>query len=206
MNLLEINPGYYEDDELISFLKYIKKNNFNGEKDLFIKNLVKMEIKIRNLENSMENFLEKDFSCIENKDVLLSSTPGKRILSPGNVQALWAQHKYSVLARSQAFYKKIGKSLTGKKGLDGYEKLLGDLIEISLAKPEKGALFNSLLHMWGYLPKDLKEKYEKPSMDKMYYSMEIICEYAMSGDCLYLKNSTALPDFLVWADFFDNNL
>ena len=201
MKTFKLNPGYFETDFLFAYKKYISGQSFEEDGKLFfIGKLIDREIEIRGLEmpEKTVNFPMD----LNDRDLLFMNFGKRRIPPPQNIQILWAQYKYSILARDNEFYKKTGSRLAGKKGLEGFESLLNELIDIVFLKPDKGGLFNGILHMWGYLPQPLKREFEKPCIENMVYSMKIICDFAMSGGSSYLKDSTALPDFLYWAGYY----
>lgn len=203
MKLLKINPGYFSNDLLVGYYFLIKKDlNEHDLERKIIKGLLKSEIKLRKIILPKEYYLrESDF----NEEKIIFSNDLKRIKSPENIQMIWAQHKYSVLARDHSFYKDIGKSLAGKKGLDGYENLLKELSDIILKRPEKGSLLNSVLHMWGYLPKDLKKDISSPDKTNIKEAVKVIAEFSINQGSSYLKDSTALCDFYYWAGFYQDD-
>ena len=75
--------------------------------------------------------------------------PG-RIPLPRTSHELWAQHKYSVLARSQAVYRDLGRRVAGLRGRDGFDELALELTTLLRATPDPGNLRNAVQHLWGY--------------------------------------------------------
>ena len=61
--------------------------------------------------------------------------PGGRIPLPASTQQLWAQHKYSVMARSQRAYRELGRRVSGLGGRDGFDAIAGELVEWLRAPP-----------------------------------------------------------------------
>lgn len=76
--------------------------------------------------------------------------PGRIPLSK-NAQQLRSQHKYSVLARAQNLYKKVGQDVTGTKSGDDFAELTKRLTEALRQAPSIGELRNALQHMWGHV-------------------------------------------------------
>jgi uncharacterized protein YbgA (DUF1722 family) len=202
--LLKINPGYMGKDFLIAYEKYLEDNSdILDNKGLVIKSLVKNEMIIRGYSGSNEAlYIDLELS---DEDLLFWDIKKRRISIPKNVQTIWAQHKYSVLARDNKLYREIGKSLVGKKGISGYEELFNELKNLILTKPDKGSLFNGVLHIWGYLPSAIKKNYDKPSIENMKNTITTISDFAVKGGSKYLLQSTALSDFLYWAKYYEKN-
>lgn len=200
--LLQINPGYMGKDFLKAYEKYLSDNaKYLDDIGNIIRSLVKNEILIRGYS---ESYPVKNIDLkLNDEDLLFLDVKDRRIYPPKNIQTIWAQHKYSVLARDNRLYREIGKSLVGKKGLMGYGDLFNQLKNLILTKPDKGTLFNGVLHMWGYLPSSIKKNHDKPSMDNMKNTIEIITNFAVKGGEEYLLQSSALSDFLYWAKYYE---
>lgn len=118
-----------------------------------------------------------------------------RIPLPHNVQQLWRNHKYSVLARDQELYRRIGRELADKRqDFDGFAKLLTGLLR---QKPVPGGLQNALQHMWGYVsefPPDIKRYVSDWSPQRLLREIQ---GRAVVNDVQYLRESTALSDLMV---------
>lgn len=199
MDVFKLNPGYFPNEYLQGYNLFLASNSHTFKNIEYVRSIVKAEMEIRALPclKAKELNLKKSF----NVDEIIFSENEKRISSPLNLQQIWAQHKYSVLARDHLFYKQTGSFLSGKKGLEGYKSFLEKVSDIILQRPNKGSLFNSVLHMWGYLPVGIKENIN-PSKKNMHMCMKIIADFSLSEKCLYLKNSTALSDFYYWTKFY----
>ena len=74
-----------------------------------------------------------------------------RIPLPHNAQQLWAQHKYSVLARDQNLYRRIGRRVAGMRRKNDYADLAHRLTLALQRPPSQGGLRNALEHMWGHV-------------------------------------------------------
>lgn len=77
-----------------------------------------------------------------------AKTPG-RIPLPASAQELWAQHKYSVMARDPQLAKSIGREVAAKT-LD-LPNLALQLTALLRQAPAPGRTLNALQHMWGYV-------------------------------------------------------
>jgi hypothetical protein len=74
-----------------------------------------------------------------------------RIPLPGGPQQLWAQHKYSVMARSQETYRQIGRSLSGPAATTSFDSLAQELVALLRTPPCEGSVRNAVAHVWGYV-------------------------------------------------------
>jgi uncharacterized protein YbgA (DUF1722 family) len=74
-----------------------------------------------------------------------------RILLPRNVQQLWSQHQYSVMARDEAEYKYIGGWVAYRKTGKGIDDIYPELVSLLRCPPAEGNLRNTIQHMWGYV-------------------------------------------------------
>lgn len=121
-----------------------------------------------------------------------------RISLPKNAQQLWAQHKYSVMARDTAAYQDIGKWVTSTTGAKALEDVSLELTNLLRSPPSKKLLRNALLHMWGYVSdyssatnKNIASLPERKLLIK-------IQKLALSSRVKYLTDSTALSEFDAW--------
>ena len=121
-----------------------------------------------------------------------------RIPLPINVQQLWAQHKYSVMARDNAEYKRIGRWVASSKISSGISDLYPDLILLLRCPPGEGNLRNAIQHMWGYVSsyssfagKTIESKTTRSLLKEI---QRLVFLY----DVVYLKESTALGELQAW--------
>jgi hypothetical protein len=123
--------------------------------------------------------------------------PG-RIPLPRNVQQLWAQHKYSVMARDAAEYKRIGCRVASSKTGNGISDLYPDLVLLLCCPPGEGNLRNTVQHMWGYVS-SFSSFAGKIIESKTTGSLlkEIQC-LVFLHNVVYLKESTALSELQAW--------
>lgn len=116
-----------------------------------------------------------------------------RIPLPRNIQELWAYHKYSVMARAPAIYKKIGQLVAaGEVSLDDLSEKLVLLLRTS---PSRGCLVNAVSHMWGYV-----SDYSQFNPRELTSSglLQEIQEKSKKYNVSYLLCSTALSELMFW--------
>lgn len=86
-------------------------------------------------------------------DLYLEQEPG-RIPLPANAHQFWAQHKYSVLARSQAACRRIGKRVAEYRRNDDFADLAFQLTHTMRKPPTESGIRSALQHMWGHVSGD----------------------------------------------------
>ncbi len=121
--------------------------------------------------------------------------PG-RIPLPDDIQQLWRQHKYSVLARDPECYRQIGRDVAGDHC--DFESLAGLLTQILRRAPTHGGLENALQHMQGYfkrVPRKERTRASGPETDPL---LEIHA-LAEASHTDYILEQTALSDLMVWS-------
>ena len=121
-----------------------------------------------------------------------------RLPLPKNTQQLWAQHKYSVLARDVSSYKRIGKWVATKSGSSAMKEVSLELVTLLREPPCEKQINNALLHMWGYVSKYSNisgENFDQLS-DKQLYNQ--IQQLVNENNVHYLMESTALSEFNAW--------
>jgi len=125
--------------------------------------------------------------------------PG-RISLPKNAQQLWAQHKYSVMARDITAYKNIGKWVTSKHGLNAMNDVALELATLLKTPPNPKLIRNVVLHMWGYVSEysgTTKNNINSIPTKKMLNKIQHL---ALSNNSQYLIDSTALSELCAWTD------
>ncbi len=116
--------------------------------------------------------------------------PG-RIPLPRNGQELWAQHKYSILARNPAYYRTIGPLLAKRHEPDLFNQLAQEFVEMIRTVPAQGTLICALQHMWGYVSPF--SPFTALQNDLRLF-METIRTLAITHQITYLLHSTALSE------------
>lgn len=127
------------------------------------------------------------------KDKYAADDRSGRIPLPKNTQQLWAQHKYSVMARSPKLYQELGPEVAHGRYRDDMDALALVLIEQLRSPPETGRLRNALLHMWGYVAREG----EQPDEDNRILLARIQA-LAVEDNKDYLLHSTALSELAAW--------
>ena len=120
--------------------------------------------------------------------------PG-RIPLPQSAQVLWAQHKYSVMARDPHQVKVIGRRLAQLGKTSDLGELSEELVRLLRQPPTPGRLRNALEHMWGYVSEDAGPKPDEPGA-----LLALIASRAAQLGESYLLHSTALSDLMLWVD------
>jgi len=138
---------------------------------------------------------EDQFKLLESK---YKDKESGRMPLPKTTQELWAQHKYSVLARDPETYKAIGKRVSTLKQKKDFSDLSLELTEI-LRQPVKGnRLRNALEHMWGYVADYSLVKRE--TLDT-FDSIDLLAEVramTVQHKVPYLITSTAISELGAW--------
>ena len=121
-----------------------------------------------------------------------------RIPLPQNTQQLWAQHKYSVMARDIATYQDIGKRLACSRDKQAMDALALELITLLQEPPQQHLIHNALLHMWGYVSDysaiAKHEVVELPAGQLLHTVQQLSVAHRVG----YLLESTALSELGAW--------
>jgi hypothetical protein len=121
-----------------------------------------------------------------------------RIRLPVNAQDLWAHHKYSVLARDPAEYRRIGRRVAALPGRDGLLALAEQLAVALRARPSAPRLANALEHMWGHVSDDATPDEHAASKRSAAGMLAAIQTAAVRVREPYLMSSTALSELAVF--------
>lgn len=121
-----------------------------------------------------------------------------RIPLPQNVSQLWAQHKYSVMARDNAEYKRIGRWVASQKSGTGIAELYPELVSLLRFPPASGNLQNAIQHMWGYV--SLFSLLSGKILEEItpHELLTEIQHLTLKNNVVYLKESTALGELPAW--------
>jgi hypothetical protein len=121
-----------------------------------------------------------------------------RIALPRNVQQLWAQHKYSVMARDPAIYRQIGRAVARTRARDALPRLSRDLVLLLRRTPSRGRLTNAIEHMWGYVAAAARAE-EKEAIRRGTLSwLATIQTLVVRQREPFLLSSTALSELAPW--------
>ena len=116
-----------------------------------------------------------------------------RIPLPKSAQELWAQHKYSVLARSQAVYRDLGVRVSTLPRAEMAE-LAVELVGWLRKPPSAGNMRNALQHMWGHV-ETAPGSFEGCSPGT---ALKRVQRAALSENNRYLLEQTALTELGPW--------
>ncbi len=123
--------------------------------------------------------------------------PG-RIPLPKRTQELWAQHKYSVMARSISAYQDIGKWVATKTGTKEMASVALELLSILRTPPEPRLIDNALLHLWGYVSKYSTMRNMEIEKQSRQALLKHIQELSFAHNIRYLIESTAVSELTAW--------
>lgn len=123
---------------------------------------------------------------------------GGRIPLPRNAQELWAQHKYSVLARDPARYRELGRTVAALGRAPIPAPLVLELVHLLRQAPAPGRLRNALEHLWGYVSDPPEPGQEPPGACTAGQLLGEIRRRALARRCEYLVHSTALSELVAW--------
>ncbi|WP_126455936.1 DUF1722 domain-containing protein [Sulfuriflexus mobilis] len=127
----------------------------------------------------------------------INKEPG-RIALPTTAQQLWSQHKYSVLARDENLYRRLGREVASMKPGDDFSDLANMLALQLRVAPSPGGIRNALHHMWGYVSEyssGMKHAVLSWSLQRLLLETQ---RRSMENTCSYLLASTALSELRVW--------
>ena len=123
-----------------------------------------------------------------------------RIPLPRNAQELWAQHKYSVMARSPRTCQALGRAVSGMRSNRSYATLLDELTSILREVPSPGRLLNAVEHMWGYVRDDAGAEDVRDTRISTAHLLACTQQLAVRRRQRFLLSSTALSELAVFVD------
>ncbi len=220
-----ISPAYFSDEDLlceIDRLKYFLENFDNdtlkNDKDFqfYYKNSWELKYRIKSIaaeltlrgistvdlqhiviSNSFES-ISYEIEPFKQFEMLKSRYKNRnlaRVLVPKNAQQLWANHKYSIMARDVNLYRAIGKSVASNNDMKNFKNLSKVFIEKLRQKPKAGGITNTLHHMWGYISNILSLNINELSSKELFYE---ILKCVMKSNQNYLIKQTAISELELW--------
>ena len=121
-----------------------------------------------------------------------------RIPLPKNSQQLWAQHKYSVMARDISAYEDIGKKVSTKKGSKATDEIAVELSTVLQRPPKQKLITNTLHHMWGYVSQYKSITGKELNALSTSDLLNTIQQLAIENNVKYLVESTSLSELGAW--------
>jgi hypothetical protein len=123
-----------------------------------------------------------------------------RIPLPRSAQELWAQHKYSVMARSPQTYQRLGRIVARMRRGAPLSALAQDLIWILRDAPSQGRLTNAIEHMWGYVRDQATPEDLATARTSAAHLLACTQRLALRGRERFLLSSTALSELAVFVE------
>lgn len=136
----------------------------------------------------------EQFQLLDAKYAAKVPTRG-RIPLPRSAQELWAQHKYSVLARDQAAYRALGRRVSALRGQQALAGLALELTAWLRRPPTSGDARNALEHMWGYVEAAAVRPLAASRTDT---ALRVLGRLAAEQEAAYLLGQTALSELAAW--------
>lgn len=123
-----------------------------------------------------------------------------RIPLPKHAQMMWAQHKYSVLARDTGQYQSYGQRAVRALDEKSFYDFARELTAILYTPPQRGSLRNALEHMWGYVAKEAQAEEKKQAFQSERAMLQMILTIIQRNPHrhVYLLHQTALTDLAIW--------
>ena len=151
--------------------------------------------------NTRENewpgiFVDNPFTQLQLLKEKYTDRENGRIPLPENPQQFWSHHKYSVLARNQNIYKKIGRSVAGNS--ISFSRMSEIFTLMLREKPSSGGIRNAVQHMWGYVSVKQEDSEAVIGHWSIRRLLLEIQKRAMCDGSDYIRFSTALSDLMVW--------
>ena len=120
-----------------------------------------------------------------------------RILLPRSVQELWAQHKYSVMARDPATYVSFGRRVARLRRGTPLDALALELTMLLRQRPSARRAANAIEHMWGYVSQSAAADQRTAAMVDPAQMLRVTQELAIRDRQPFLLASTALSELAI---------
>jgi uncharacterized protein YbgA (DUF1722 family) len=121
-----------------------------------------------------------------------------RIPLPKHAQILWAQHKYSVLARDPNLYSMLGKRAVQAFDENSFIEFAEILTNLLRTPPTIGGVWNALEHIWGYVSEIATREEKEKAFTGEEMLLEVIVDILKRSHNEYLFQQTALVDIAAW--------
>lgn len=134
-------------------------------------------------------------------ELLLEKYRGRatgRIPPPRSPQELWAQHKYSVMARDVEACRTIGARVARMRRGAAAGALAEELVMVLRETPARGALVNALEHMWGYVSRMATPRERAAAHESPRTLLTKTGELALRARQPYLTAATALSELAAY--------
>jgi len=121
-----------------------------------------------------------------------------RIGLPRTTQELWAQHKYSVMARDPDVCRTIGRRVSRLRRMSGFVELSAELVEILRQPPARGRIVNAIEHMWGHVADRGSADERRRAAASPAAMLEMTQTLALQANEPFVGASTALSELAVF--------
>jgi len=122
-----------------------------------------------------------------------------RIRLPRTTQELWAQHKYSVMARDPVRYRDLGRETARLRARASFTELAEELTVLLRQPPRGGRLGTAVEHMWGYVSRSADPAERKAARRSLAALLRLTQQLAVRQAERYLLASTALSELSLYA-------
>ena len=123
-----------------------------------------------------------------------------RILLPRTTQELWAQHKYSVMARDPELSRDLGRRVSRLRRTIGFGALSNELVAIMRRAPSARRAFNALEHMWGHVSREVSAYERRTAQAEPIKLLQETQRLAIELREPFICGSTALSELAVYLD------
>lgn len=123
-----------------------------------------------------------------------------RIPLPRNAQQLWAQHKYSVMARDLDAYRHFGRAVAAMRKRDSFDDLARALVLVLREPPPRARLVNALEHMWGHVSAAAGDSDKRALQQGPATLLSKIQALALAQRETFLLASTALSELAAYVE------
>jgi hypothetical protein len=121
-----------------------------------------------------------------------------RVPLPRSAAAIWAQHKYSVMARDVEAYRTIGRRVARLRRGSGFEALALELTLFLRDVPPPARCANAVEHMWGYVSKLATAPQRAHASSSPRWMLHLTQAMAIAHRQPYLLSSTALSELTLF--------
>ena len=121
-----------------------------------------------------------------------------RVPLPRGAAAIWAQHKYSVMARDVEAYRTIGRRVARLRRGSGFEELALELTLLLRDVPSLARSANAIEHMWGYVSKMASIAQRAHAARSPRRMLQATQALALVHRQPYLLSSTALSELTLF--------
>ena len=137
----------------------------------------------------------RQFAILKTK---YAGSGGGRIPLPRHPHDLWAQHKYSVLARDPERYRDIGRRVARMRRGAPLDDLALELTLILREPPGAGPAANAIAHLWGYVADAASASERRQALRSPRAMLAATQGLARRDGNQYLLSSTALSELAQW--------